>query len=297
MRHAPRRSWRIGHTEPVQVVFVAYRNTPPAEALKLGVQKLQSPLAVEGELPEAGLDAYGDDGDDLMLALARKIVAGDGDAGSVESVFAQAQRVAAEAEALLVDAEWAASEPVAEAVPVSAAANDGRADSGEPQISLCLWGEFMAGETLEPEPGGDGTRLPRSPSSSGRSNGNRRARSPLPPRNGRAGRGAAAKCSGVPQPRPCAGVSSAPEAISGRELCHKPEPGAAARSGGRPVGEKNAARNDAPRLSGQRVSIENGSTARPQVASCCTLGPRYIGGQCDARCTRCRRVRCLRATR
>ncbi len=39
-----------------------------------------------------------------MLALARKIVAGEDDAGSVESVFAQAQQIAAEVKALLVDA-------------------------------------------------------------------------------------------------------------------------------------------------------------------------------------------------
>ena len=32
---------------------------------------------VEGELPEDALAAYGDDGDDLMMALARKIVGGD----------------------------------------------------------------------------------------------------------------------------------------------------------------------------------------------------------------------------
>ena len=55
-------------------------------------QKLQSSLAVEGELPEGSLTAYGDDGDDLMLALARKIVPGEEDAGSVESVFEQAGR-------------------------------------------------------------------------------------------------------------------------------------------------------------------------------------------------------------
>ena len=49
---------------------------------QLVAKKLQSSLAVEGELPEDGLAAYGDDGDDLMLALARKIVAGDEDADS-----------------------------------------------------------------------------------------------------------------------------------------------------------------------------------------------------------------------
>ena len=60
-----------------------------ADALKLVAKKLQSSLAVEGELPEDGLAAYGDDGDDLMLALARKIVAGEEDADSVESASAR----------------------------------------------------------------------------------------------------------------------------------------------------------------------------------------------------------------
>ena len=92
---------------------MAYRNTLQADALQLVAKKLQGSLAVEGELPEDGLAAYGDDGDDLMLALARKIVAGEEEDGSVESVFAQAQQVAADADALLVDAGWAAPEPVA----------------------------------------------------------------------------------------------------------------------------------------------------------------------------------------
>ena len=59
MRQASRRSWRIGQTEPVQVVFMVYRNTLQADALTLVAQKLQSSLAVEGELPEDGLAAYG----------------------------------------------------------------------------------------------------------------------------------------------------------------------------------------------------------------------------------------------
>ena len=44
---------------------------------------------MEGELPEDGLAASGDDGDDLMLALARRIVSGEQGAGSIESVFAR----------------------------------------------------------------------------------------------------------------------------------------------------------------------------------------------------------------
>ncbi len=72
-----------------------------------------------------------------MLALARKIIAGEEDAGSVESVFAQAQQVAADAEALLVDAAWAAPEPVAaEVAAVEAGADDSPGDASEPQRSL-----------------------------------------------------------------------------------------------------------------------------------------------------------------
>ncbi len=155
MRQASRRSWRIGQTEPVQVVFMAYRNTLQADALKLVAQKLQSSLAVEGELPEDGLAAYGDDGDDLMLALARKIVAGEEGVGSVESVFEQARQVAADAEALLVDEGWHAPEPepdpdpvaVEAAAAVEAAPED---DAPERQRTLFSWAEFMAGEPDEP---------------------------------------------------------------------------------------------------------------------------------------------------
>ena len=131
MRQASRRFWRIGQTQPAQVVFMAYRNTLQADALKLVAKKLQKSLAVEG--------------DDLMLALARKIVAGEEDGDSVEWVFAQAQQVVAEAEALLVDDGWRAPEPVAaEAVSVGAGMDDGRDDAVEAQRTLFSWAEFMA---------------------------------------------------------------------------------------------------------------------------------------------------------
>ena len=129
---------------------MAYRNTLQADALKLVAQKLQSSLAVEGELPEDGLAAYGDDGDDLMLALARKIVSGREDVGSVESVFEQARQVAAEAEALLVDAEWAASEP--EAMIAAAAESVPDVVEPEPQRSLFSWAEFLADRPEEALP-------------------------------------------------------------------------------------------------------------------------------------------------
>ena len=120
MRQASRRSWRIGQTRPVKVVFMSYRNTLQADALKLVAKKMQSSLAVEGELPEDGLAAYGDEGDDMMMALARRIVSGDeGDAETVEEVFAQARDAEATAEELLVDEGWKVVEIEPETVEVN----------------------------------------------------------------------------------------------------------------------------------------------------------------------------------
>jgi len=156
MRQASRRSWRIGQTRPVRVVFMAYRNSLQADALKLVAKKLQSSLAVEGELPEDGLAAYGDDGDDLMLALARKIVNGEEDeAETVESVFAAARDAESTAEEYLVDDGWQVPEPEPETIEVGGSTigvgptaepvpGNGRHDTPEPQQALFSWAEFMA---------------------------------------------------------------------------------------------------------------------------------------------------------
>ena len=185
MRQASRRSWRIGQTRPVKVVFMSYKNTLQADALKLVAKKLQSSLAVEGELPEDGLAAYGDDGDDLMMALARKIVSGDEeeDAETMEEVFAQARDAEASAEEYLVDDGWKVVEVEPEAVEVNwnghhadgigptvelvletghhangnghaAVEVNGNGHSDEvpePQQSLFSWAEFMAEEPVKPK--------------------------------------------------------------------------------------------------------------------------------------------------
>ena len=163
MRQASRRSWRIGQTRPVKVVFMAYRNSLQADALKLVAKKLQSSLAVEGELPEDGLSAYGDEGDDLMLALARRIVNGDADeAETVEQVFAQARDAEATAEGLLVDDGWRLVEAEPQAVAVNGNGHHvamgtgatlepvlGNGHQDEPsqgQQSLFSWAEFLAND-------------------------------------------------------------------------------------------------------------------------------------------------------
>ena len=158
MRQASRRSWRIGQTQPVRVVFMSYRSTLQADALKLVARKLQSSLAVEGELPEDGLAAYGDDGDDLMMALARKIVSGKEEAESVEAVFAAAWDTEAASEEYLVDDGWKLVEVEPEVVevngnghaPVPVNGNGHHAESDEPQKSLFSWAEFVAAEPAKP---------------------------------------------------------------------------------------------------------------------------------------------------
>ena len=125
VRQASRRSWRIGQTPPVKVVFMSYRNTLQADALKLVAKKMQSSLAVEGELPEDGLAAYGDDGDDMMMALARRIVSGEeeDEAETMEEVFAQARNAESEAEELLVDDGWKVVEVEPETIAVNGNGN------------------------------------------------------------------------------------------------------------------------------------------------------------------------------
>ncbi len=188
VRQASRRSWRIGQTRPVKVVFMSYRNTLQADALKLVAKKMQSSLAVEGELPEDGLAAYGDDGDDMMMALARKIVSGEeeDENETMEEVFAAARDAEATAEELLVDDGWKVVEvepetvevngngkhadgigPTVELVPVNGHTNgngnghapapvNGNGSNGhhdeatEPQQSLFSWAEFMAEEPVKP---------------------------------------------------------------------------------------------------------------------------------------------------
>ena len=189
MRQASRRSWRIGQTRPVKVVFMSYRNTLQADALKLVAKKLQSSLAVEGELPEDGLAAYGDEGDDLMMALARRIVSGEEDqTETLEEVFAQARDAEATAEEYLVDEGWKPVEIDPEIIAVNCNGhapapvngngtnghnadgagptvelvldnghhpngngNDHHDEASEPQQSLFSWAEFMTEEPVKPK--------------------------------------------------------------------------------------------------------------------------------------------------
>ena len=103
------------------------RAAPVCSMSSLGVR---SPSA---ELPEDGLAAYGDDGEDLMLALARKMWPTKR-ATSPGACLRQGAAGRDRGRGLLVDAEWRAPEPVA--VEVTADGDSGRDEAAEPQRSL-----------------------------------------------------------------------------------------------------------------------------------------------------------------
>ena len=123
-------------------------------------------LAVEGDLPEDGLAAYGDTDDDLMMALARKLVSGETDDAEVEDIFRQAQQVAARAEDLLVDGDWERVEPAAEPLVLAPPSDGVDASAVElvpcgahhghdaDQQTLFSWAEFLAEQPGEPKPRG-----------------------------------------------------------------------------------------------------------------------------------------------
>ena len=122
--------------------------------------------------------AFGDDGDDMMLALARQIVSGeeDPDSESVEQVFAQARDAEASADEFLVDDDWKVVEaepetvgvngnghhsngnghrdgigPTVELVVGDGHANGHHGEAPKPQQSLFSWAEFMAEEPVKPK--------------------------------------------------------------------------------------------------------------------------------------------------
>lgn len=75
LRQASRRSWRIGQKQPVKVIHLGYQETAQVTMLGLIAKKVQSSLALEGELVTGGLVDMA--GGDSMLELARKLMSGD----------------------------------------------------------------------------------------------------------------------------------------------------------------------------------------------------------------------------
>jgi hypothetical protein len=137
MRQASRRSWRIGQRLPVRVVYFAYRGTLQAEALALVARKLQASLAVEGELVEEGLAAHGDEGEDLLLSLARSLTEQvEASDDSLEGLFAGVRKVEADTEAALRPDDLAPEEWLVDVPALARQGSDGPVLIGPTELPL-----------------------------------------------------------------------------------------------------------------------------------------------------------------
>jgi hypothetical protein len=91
LRQASRRSWRIGQWSNVNVKFFYYAGTMQEACLRLMGKKLLVSLAMEGKFASDGLQAI-DEGDDILMAMARELVTEKGIGESADAVWRQLQR-------------------------------------------------------------------------------------------------------------------------------------------------------------------------------------------------------------
>jgi SNF2 family DNA or RNA helicase len=98
LRQASRRSWRIGQTKPVKVLYLCYKGTMQEKALRLIASKLETSLVVEGELSDKGLQALSQAEGSMVLELARALVEGLPENESLSETWARTRRKEIEAD-------------------------------------------------------------------------------------------------------------------------------------------------------------------------------------------------------
>ena len=91
LRQASRRSWRIGQRINVNVKFFHYAGTMQETCVRLMGKKLLVSLAMEGKFANDGLQAI-DEGDDILIAMARELVTEKGIGESADAVWKQLQK-------------------------------------------------------------------------------------------------------------------------------------------------------------------------------------------------------------
>jgi len=101
LRQASRRSWRIGQEQPVKVYYLNYGNTMQELALSLLAAKMETALAVEGDLTDKGLLALAESGNSMLLELARTLVGDLERSAGLEGAWQSFQGAAMQADALL----------------------------------------------------------------------------------------------------------------------------------------------------------------------------------------------------
>lgn len=74
VQQAARRSWRIGQTQDVRVIFFGYISSSQITCLQLMAKKIAVSQSTSGDVPESGLDSLNQDGDSVETALARQLI-------------------------------------------------------------------------------------------------------------------------------------------------------------------------------------------------------------------------------
>ncbi|RUS67429.1 hypothetical protein CUZ56_01374 [Saezia sanguinis] len=74
LMQAARRSWRIGQTKSVRVLYMGYSKTSQITCLRLMAKKIAVTQSTSGDIPESGLDALNHDGDSLDIEMAKEIL-------------------------------------------------------------------------------------------------------------------------------------------------------------------------------------------------------------------------------
>ncbi|MBW1966575.1 MAG: hypothetical protein JRI48_04175, partial [Deltaproteobacteria bacterium] len=91
LRQSSRRSWRINQDRPVHVFYLAYSSTMQSRALSLMAQKMETSLAVEGELTDKGLAAFSESENSILYEMARAL-AGEKKTASVKDAWSAYKR-------------------------------------------------------------------------------------------------------------------------------------------------------------------------------------------------------------
>ena len=76
LRQASRRSWRIGQNMPVRVYYLSYEDTMQSTALSLIATKLETALAIEGDLSDKGLATLAEGASSMLIEMAKTLLDG-----------------------------------------------------------------------------------------------------------------------------------------------------------------------------------------------------------------------------
>ncbi len=125
--------------------------TPGAQALTLVAKKLKASLAIEGELGDEGLATFGDDGEDLLMALARsltdRVEAND---DSLEGLFAEFRGSGQTQDAALLEDARMSSQVVVPPWPATSAHKADDAPSQDCPSVLLSPGEVVRFKEVDP---------------------------------------------------------------------------------------------------------------------------------------------------